>query len=312
MISYGSENDYFIVTASQRREADDLELLFLARAVDFTSEKQGRGRRFFVSWNQADFARGEVEAFVLENRQWPPPIRRSRRGWFRFSPLHLAVVFGLAWFHWRVLQTGSLIPWMDRGLLSAEKVLAGERARTLTALTLHLDEAHLFSNFLGLLLFVGGVHQLVGSGVAWLLVIGAGALGNWLTAVFYQTGHEAVGASTAVFGAVGIMGALGVKRYFRDQRLGGAFLIPLLGALGLFAMLGTDPRTDVAAHLFGLSSGVGLGLAFIPLAEHHCLTARSVQGAALLLTGAAIGYAWRVQLEGAEVVSSALRGLLGF
>jgi rhomboid protease GluP len=149
-----------------------------------------------------------------------------------------------------------------------------------------------------LLLFVGGVHQRVGSGVAWLLVVASGALGNYLTALFYQFGHHAVGASTAVFGAVGVMGALGVRRYLRQKTLGRGFLVPLIGALGLFAMLGTDPATDVIAHLCGLISGILLGLIAIPALDGRGLGSRLLQTAALTLTAAVIYFCWQVQLAG--------------
>jgi rhomboid protease GluP len=294
MITYEFDADHLVVNVSRRRRANEIELLFLARAIDFSVDPSAAGKRFFVPLEQAAYARNEIDRFIDENRRWPPRNESSRESLFRFSPIHLAMVAGLLWFDGRVNRNGETLPWLEQGMMSAERVLAGEWHRTVTALTLHLDVPHLVGNMAGLLLFVGGVHQSVGSGIAWLLVVASGAIGNYLTALFYQTGHHAVGASTAVFGAVGVMGALGVRRYRQQKMLGRGFLVPLIGALGLFAMLGTDPATDVIAHLCGLGAGILLGLATIPALGKDWLRSRLLQTAAFGVTAAVIYYSWQV------------------
>ena len=77
-------------------------------------------------------------------------------------------------------------------------------------------------------------------------------------------GHRSVGASTAVFGAVGILAALSLvrHRHYLQRR----WLLPVAAALALLALLGTEGKnTDLGAHLFGFVSGIVLGL----VAEHQ-------------------------------------------
>src|SRR5207245_1142953 len=83
----------------------------------------------------------------------------------------------------------------------------------------------------------------------------AGAGGNVLNAVLRGAHHSAVGASTAVFGAIGLLGGL---QFGRKRRRRGAWL-PIAGSLALLAMLGSDREADIVAHLFGLLVGGVLG-----------------------------------------------------
>jgi membrane associated rhomboid family serine protease len=140
-------------------------------------------------------------------------------------------------------------------------MLAGELWRSVTALTLHADLRHVIANAVSGTLFVGAVCGMLGFGLGGALVLLAGAAGNLANAVFHGTHHVSVGASTAVFGAVGVLSALMfVARRRREPRKRRAWLA--LGAgLALLAMLGTSgERVDLWAHLFGWLAGVGVGL----------------------------------------------------
>lgn len=294
---FQANESFLIIRAANRKEFRDIELLLLSRSVPFSRESESSIRSFYVPLNYHSFVINEIEQFQKENRNWPPVIGLQKGLLFRFSLVHLGVVVCLTLFHWRMGRIPNAGLWMDSGMLVVEKVLAGEWYRTVTALTLHADGAHLLSNLLGLLVFVGGVHQFVGTGLSWLLVLIAGAIGNAGTAVFYQTAHNAVGASTAVFGAVGLMGAFGVKRYLTQKPFRKRFFIPLIGALGLFAMLGTNPNSDVMSHVFGLVSGITTGLLLTPLLGTRITKNPLLQGLALLLFSAVLVYCWRMQLK---------------
>jgi membrane associated rhomboid family serine protease len=126
-----------------------------------------------------------------------------------------------------------------------------------TALTLHADAAHLLGNAVGCAVFVTAVLRLLGPGLGGWLVLLAGAGGNALNALVHGARHSSIGFSTAVFGAIGILGGLQFGRK-RGQRRA---WLAIAGALGLLAMLGTSERTDILAHLFGLLVGLVLGLA---------------------------------------------------
>jgi rhomboid protease GluP len=73
--------------------------------------------------------------------------------------------------------------WFDQGSASARLILSGEVWRTVTALTLHADLAHVLSNALACLVFVTAVAWWLGPGVGTWLVLLAGAGGNALTAL---------------------------------------------------------------------------------------------------------------------------------
>lgn len=66
--------------------------------------------------------------------------------------------------------------------------------------------------------------------------------------------HSSIGASTAVFAAVGLLATLNML-HFR-QSLWRRWPLPVAAALGLLALLGTGgENTDVGAHLFGFAAG---------------------------------------------------------
>jgi membrane associated rhomboid family serine protease len=93
-----------------------------------------------------------------------------------------------------------------------------------------------------------------------LLTVAAGAGGNLANAIFQGPGHASVGASTAVFAAVGLLGGRGVAQRLRRGELGFRLWIPLSAGLAIIAMVGTGERTDIWAHLFGFLTGGFLGI----------------------------------------------------
>jgi rhomboid protease GluP len=156
-------------------------------------------------------------------------------------------------------------PWFGPGSASAEAIVHhGAWWRAVTALTLHADLAHVLGNAVALIIFVSALGRWLGRGLALSLVLLAGTAGNLITAFGYGTHHDSVGASTAAFGALGLLGGLQFVRRYRfaarlDRRR--RALTAIAACLGLFAMLGVGERTDVVAHLAGLACGLLLGLA---------------------------------------------------
>jgi membrane associated rhomboid family serine protease len=149
--------------------------------------------------------------------------------------------------------------WYDQGAATARRIAEGEWWRTVTALTLHASIPHVAGNALAFAILGTGICREVGPGVGLWLVLLAGAGGNALNATLRGGQHSAVGASTAIFGAVGILGTLQVTRRYRTGRLRRAW-VPLAAAFGLLALLGTGKESDVLAHLFGFLVGSVLGV----------------------------------------------------
>ncbi|MFO8026530.1 MAG: rhomboid family intramembrane serine protease [Opitutales bacterium] len=142
----------------------------------------------------------------------------------------------------------------------------GEWWRAVTALTLHGDIVHLVSNLVAGIGFAFLLARFFGAGAAWLLILLSGAAGNVLNAwVHHPEAHLSVGASTAVFGGLGLMTGIGLwvalmqpgERWTMPR-----WLLPAFGGLTLLGLLGIgdglDARIDVAAHISGFFCG-GVG-----------------------------------------------------
>lgn len=186
--------------------------------------------------------------------------------------------------------------WLDAGRAQAGLLAKGQWWRALTALTLHIDTRHLMGN-----LFFGSVlsflaTQRLGGGVAWLAIVTGGAMGNAANALLRDSRHSAVGASTAVFAALGLLVALAL--HHRRERAGGVVRrwSPLVAGILLLTWTGMGgERTDVLAHVTGLMAGllVGAACGLLPLAV---LERRSVQAATSVLALLILLSAWAVAL----------------
>jgi membrane associated rhomboid family serine protease len=155
------------------------------------------------------------------------------------------------------------VRWFERGSADTDRILLGELWRTVTALSLHANLAHALSNTIALTLFLGALSSIWGPGLASALVLLAGAAGNLANALVHGSAHVSVGASTSVFGAVGMLGGLALARRGRRKVPRRRAWVPIAAALALLGMLGTGgQRVDVWAHLFGLLVGGVLGLFF--------------------------------------------------
>ncbi len=141
-------------------------------------------------------------------------------------------------------------------------ILRGEVYRCATALVLHADAAHIAGNMVGLAIFGGAVSSIMGAGLGWLMILACGVLGNWVNAFVYETSHLSVGASTSVFGAVGILCAIQAVMAKRTGKGWKQMGLALAGGFGLLAFLGTGPGSDLGAHLFGFTVGLIMGSAF--------------------------------------------------
>ena len=113
--------------------------------------------------------------------------------------------------------------WFEHGSADAQRMMAGEWWRAVTALTLHADAPHLLGNAVASALVMTAVCQRLGPGVGMWLLLLAGAGGNALTAIAHGSDHVSVGASTAIFGAIGILAGVRIvapmaRRRTRESR----------------------------------------------------------------------------------------------
>ncbi len=201
----------------------------------------------------------ELWAYESENRA-PEP---EERPWPGRSPFYtgLGASAGLLAFYFAHAWTQESVRWVEHGGASAEWILRGELWRTVTALTLHADPAHAGANAAALAFLLTGVCRWLGPGLGAALALGVGALGNLGNAWFHAYDHVSIGASTAVFGALGLLGGAGVVRRRRLGLRGRQAWIPLAAGLAVLAMVGTGgPRVDIWAHLWGFGAGGAAGV----------------------------------------------------
>ena len=208
---------------------------------------------------------------------------------------YAAVLIGIAAMSF---SPASAAGWLAAGQMDVGLVRDGQLWRPITALTLHADFGHLLSNvvfggFYGLL-----IGQLWGGGVAWVAIWVTGVAGNLATTAFRDFNHTSIGASTAVFGALGLLVADGARHSWRSGSTLSLFnkrwkqLAPLVLGLVIFSMTGLEgARTDVGAHVAGFLAGLVLGGAVSGLNRERLHSTR-VQLAAATLAGAGLIGAW--------------------
>lgn len=180
-----------------------------------------------------------------------------------------------------------------RGAARASAIRDGELWRIATALTLHSDAMHAISNAVAGLLFLTPLCQRIGGGTAIALTALCGMAATFVNAWVRSEGYTGIGASTAVFAALGLLaGVRGMRELpepmWRRMR-------PIGAAVAILAMLGASPQTDVAAHILGLIAGIAAGLAFD--ARVDVAVAEGLDIALGLATAAVFAAAWVIALH---------------
>jgi rhomboid protease GluP len=208
-------------------------------------------------------ARAHLARYEEERRAAPapapmPPPRLYPYAWAGCL-LYAAVLLGVAYAVgnglWRLDA-------FDVGDLYAAAVRQGEWWRAWTALTLHLDPAHIAANLGAGVWFGWLAGRLLGPGVAWALIVNGAACANLLEGLLAAPDDRSAGASTAVFTALGLLAAYSWReRRHLPQRRALAWS-PLVAGVVLLGWLGTaGEHTDVFAHLAGFLVGALLGAA---------------------------------------------------
>jgi len=223
-----------------------LEAMAIAHEVQPTPDG-----RWALIVDDADVPAAEaaIAAWEAENPPRPGPLARTDYGRSLAGAATGVAILGFA-VYVALRPSGSLV---ERGSADAARMLQGEWWRAATALTLHADLAHVAANAVAIAIFLGAVARRLGPALATWLALAAGVVGNVLTALVARGGHVSIGASTAVFAALGTLSALQVPRRRAWLTLG--------VGVALLGFLGTGVRADLLAHLFGFAAGVTEGLA---------------------------------------------------
>jgi rhomboid protease GluP len=237
----------------ERAEVEESALALAAAGIPHRVEAVPGGWRLLVAAGDAAAGAAVLDACARDAREAAPASAvPDAGGWW----IGVAVAAALIAFH-RLTGGG----WAAAGSASAARIAAGEWWRVVTALTLHAGPAHLLANAVASVVFVGAVGRVLGAGVGLWAVLLAGAAGNTANSWLRGAGHDSLGASTAVFGALGILAGFQLARRLRGDRSGLAPWMVIAASLALLGLLGTAKGSDVTAHLFGLLAGAPLGAA---------------------------------------------------
>ncbi len=251
----------------------------------------------------AETAYREIREYERVNRDFPPPDTFPPKSEFPSAPewnAGLLAAFGILLMD--LLQgTVPRIDFVEEGVLKTSAVLQGDYARAVTALTLHGGAAHLLGNVLGGGLLISIAGGWLGTGMALFLVTISGILGNLTTVLVAPSHFQALGASTAIFGSLGLLTSMqiawNIRRFGRRHldQLWRKCWVAFAAAVGLLGLLGAGPQTDVRGHLFGFTAGILLGIlpGYLQLGK----APRSIQWAIGIFTFGILMAAWFIALR---------------
>jgi len=242
-------------------QADTCGLVLSSSGISYRVIKGETGWEIWVEEETYKTALNCIKRYFRENADTDhPPLMDADVPEYQksFSGIWAAAVLVVCYL---ISLTGINQHELVRGYgASADLILQGEFFRTVTALMLHADGVHLAGNVVGIALFGTAVASIMGWGVGWLMILSTGILGNFANAILISSGHISIGASTAIFGTIGILSAY---QFVQKIRLPGGRMkawLPLAGGLALLSLLGSGEHTDITAHLFGFLAGTILGL----------------------------------------------------
>jgi len=247
-----------VFTELSKEEVESFGLVLLSHGIVHQAVRRENG------WELRIDPSGVVEAesLIAQYQEENPPVPTGPETAFYDYKRSLAGGWGallLAVIHLYVYTRADQHLLKSTYAASAGRILDGDWYRAATALLLHADVVHLAGNMVGIAVLGSAVCSIMGWGVGWLAILSSGIAGNVLNAVVYKAGHSSIGASTAVFGALGILSAWQFMRQARQP--GGRFkaLLPLGAGLALLGFMGSSVHTDILAHLFGFLSGITIG-----------------------------------------------------
>jgi len=239
------------------------ERALVLTAVNIASEVRYDGVEFLLCCSVADapWAVAHLGQYDNENRpsssagvrvvaRWHP---HAWIGVIAYAAVLIGVALAIANGWWRPEA-------FENGALTAATIREGQWWRAWTALTLHVDANHLVANLGGGIWFGYLAARQLGTGMAWFLIVTGAAVANLIEATVAPGSHRAVGASTAVFTALGLMAAHSWRIRLPMRLSAARRWAPLIAGVALLGWLGTaGENTDVVAHALGFAVGCLLG-----------------------------------------------------
>ncbi len=256
------------VFRGSRSLCHEFSLMLEAKAIDHELLPSGDAWELTVMPGSLERAQDEIKRYAAERSMPRPkpvlaePFSGAALGAVGYAVILLATaycagihLFGADWLSLGALDAGSMRQWW----------------RAVTALTLHLDQEHLLGNLLFGVAAGAAAGRLLGPGVAWASILGAAVLANCVEIWVAPAEHLAVGASTAVFAALGLLAGLAWRQRLSSSERRWYRWAPLIAGICLLTFLGSGPspgrdsgtpaalHVDVLGHALGFICGAGVG-----------------------------------------------------
>ena len=252
-----------LFASPSRQRCQEYALVLMAVGIPCQVAPREGDFALLVRPRDAPDARRQLSLYAAEN---PPEAPRAARVYPAADGLNAASLYGVTILALDLAQRHKAfgLDWRAAGHTQAGLIRDGAWWRAFTAMGLHGDAQHLLGNLALGLIFCYLAGQRLGWGLAWAGLVLAGGLGNGLNAVVQPAAHSSVGASTAVFGTLGILAAAAwAERGQPSRRRRFDRWAPLGAGIALLAFLGMEgPRTDIFAHVTGFLAGCLFGLLF--------------------------------------------------
>jgi rhomboid protease GluP len=235
----------------------EYSLVLESRGIEYESAEDENSWILSVPGPLRQRAYEELRRYSIE--------RRVRRSIPEVSQPHSGAAIGVVLYVLILLLTAYCAgnatfgaDWLSLGSLDA--AARGEWWRAVTALTLHLDQEHLLGNVLFGAVAGVAASRLLGPGVAWASILGAAALANYTEILITPITHRAVGASTAVFAALGMLSGMAWRQRLTLRERVWYRWAPLIAGICLLTLLGAgSAHVDVLGHGLGFLFGLGVG-----------------------------------------------------
>ena len=277
------------ISVRSKRQAMDWSLVLASQDIDVEIARDLENNAFVLVVDEKDQerARHAIEQYRKENQRNHSLLEFSKER-FDFHPEGLwwclvMVVFFVLQMDLRVLETS--------GIMDSTRVSQGEWWRLVTATCLHQDLGHLASNLTFGFLFLGLAIPRYGGGVCALVAILSGAFGNYFGLCLRTEDFKGLGASGSVMGRLGLLAMQTWPGWVRLGEWRRATLSSLGGGAALLMLIGTDPRSDVLAHIGGFVAGCALG-SLIAWAPSKALRRNQWDSGLLALAALATAACW--------------------
>jgi rhomboid protease GluP len=241
-------------------DCDQRAFVLKAVGIVYLIEKHEDYFSLVVPAERAAAALEHLRQYEMESVPPPPApkIKLHGRAWLG-SIVYALVVIAVAYCAGE--NVGGL-DWVDIGALTRAALYDFEWWRAITALTLHVDVAHLIGNLVFGIPYGFFASQLLGPGRAWLSIIVAATCANMIDSAIMHEHQASIGASTAVFAMLGLVATYSWRKVPAQSKHWARRWAPVIAAVALLAFTGVGgEHTDVAAHVAGFFCGALLALA---------------------------------------------------